>query len=335
MTLQEWIGLELNIHRSMIVGRETRLVGEDVFIIGMQTSYDEQSSYVEWGCDEEDTQGEPQEEPQEEQHEITTKLLLLYEYHDDSPDIVEDDDEYEEMTIRESLMADVEQSQNHTPGIPNITAFYVSGKKYHVSGISNIPLAEIDSHKAFWLLQEAFASKAIPKRWLDTDINDVWCAACDVEDSIYEVDWFEDKPDITVDLEEETLQRFVGARFTLGCGELDEPYKITVSDDPSGEFEVQLYGMSVIHEDTFDAGAILVIEYSAPEHLQMEFYRTEYLDGYCPEDGSGTPGFLFSDDEGSGHRFAFAGCVDEDFNGQVELELFSYYMHDNEAIWKE
>lgn len=313
MTLQEWIGLELDIHRSMVVGREIRLAGEDAFILGVQTSYDERSSYM-------------LEHDDEERHEITTKLVLLHECHEDSLDIDKDDDEYEELTIREHLMRDIEESQSHIPGICDISMFMISGKEYHVSGMSNVHLLEIGSHKVFWLLQEAFASRRIPKRWLEADLNDVWIAACDVEESIYEIDWNESDLDITVEMESETAQRYVGARFTIGCGELDEPYRIIISDHPCGEIEVQIHGISVVQADTFGECAALVIEYSASENLQMEFYRADYLDGSYSEDGRGIPGFLFSDDEENEHRFAFAGYVDKDFNDQVELELLSYGM---------
>ena len=81
-----------------------------------------------------------------------------------------------------------------------------------------------------------------------------------------------------------------------------------------------------LQADTFGECAALVIEYSASENLQMEFYRDDYLDGSYSEEGRGIPGFLFSDDEENEHRFAFAGYVDKDFNDQVELELLSYGM---------
>ena len=69
---------------------------------------------------------------------------------------------------------------------------------------------------------------------------------------------------------------------------------------------------------------ILAIEYEAPENLQMNFFRTDYLDAEQPDNEGGIFAMI-SDNQNSNVRYDYLGLVPDGFDETIEIELFSYY----------
>ena len=82
-------------------------------------------------------------------------------------------------------------------------------------------------------------------------------------------------------------------------------------------------------EEGEEAG--LFIEYEAPANLQMNFYRTDYLDASQSDNESGIFAMV-CDDHNSNVRYDHIGLIPNGFDESIEVELFSYYILEQEEL---
>ena len=134
-------------------------------------------------------------------------------------------------------------------------------------------------------------------------------------------------------MEKPDIEIFVGKKFQMHPGNDQEPIAITITD-PKGQLaEVVVHGLHVEvfpgWPDEEEEGIILAIEYEAPKNLQMNFFRTDYLDAEQPDNEGGIFAMI-SDNQNSNVRYDYLGLVPDGFDETIEIELFSYYIFEQD-----
>ena len=331
MDFKEWGILNLDIYRSKLIGWQVRIADQDALILCLQTSFNEDTSCVE--CDDEDG-----ETVLKETYERHTKLMILYaddseeDLSDEDEDEYEDDDEYEdeddedeELTIREEMMRDIEADPNDMKVITGIEAFCISGKRFDVYEMSN--RSDIDDYKIAKMLKDAICAGYVSDQWMKTEARSIQIAEFTVDDEIYQIDW-EDELEFSVEFEKPEPLRYVGEKFVCDHGPLKQPFCITINDPQLGLIEVKVYGLRAIYDEETSGRGFLFVEYEASKEIQMNFYKTEYLDGYYSGQGASVCAVLDSTEKYNSHRFCFVGRVEKGCHEPEEIELFSYYVEE-------
>jgi hypothetical protein len=81
---------------------------------------------------------------------------------------------------------------------------------------------------------------------------------------------------------------------------------------------------------------LVVLEYESENNVQLNFYSKEYLDKKPVHKNSSSTMFFKSDNELGTNGFKSRVCmikpVEKDFNGSIDVELFSWYMEIPEEI---
>ena len=69
---------------------------------------------------------------------------------------------------------------------------------------------------------------------------------------------------------------------------------------------------------------VLMLEYEAPQNIAPHFYSSEYLNDEAGCGRSGVCVYGFAEEQNSRYEFIRNMDDDEDYDGKIEIELFSY-----------
>ena len=314
MNLRELIDYKLDIKREEPIGRELKIADKPVLLLGLQEVRNEDAYYdrLENGSD-------------SEEDEYITILYILYE---DDPDEENWEEEIEEPVTRRQLrMEDIETP--YQPQVSSVEVFVADGKRFPVSGMANGQVDGLLSYHQGHMINRVAKAGVIPDNWLDIDEQRLWCCEYRLDSEAFGAEWNNKECSIDVIMEKPDIEFFIGKKFFMSPGHNPEPIRITFKDPNDQMVDVDVHGLQVEvfpgWSDEEDEENVLIIKYEAPENLQMNFYRTEYLDEEQHDDEGGIFA-MTSDDQNSNIRYDYLGLVPDGFDETVEIELFSYYI---------
>jgi len=314
MNLRRLIDYKLDIKREKPIGRELKIADKPVLLLGLQEVRNEDAYYdrLENGSD-------------SEEDEYITILYILYE---DDPDEENWEEEIEEPVTRRQLrMEDIETP--YQPQVSSVEVFVADGKRFPVSGMANGQVDGLLSYHQGHMINRVAKAGVIPDNWLDIDEQRLWCCEYRLDSEAFGAEWNNKECSIDVIMEKPDIEFFIGKKFFMSPGHNPEPIRITFKDPNDQMVDVDVHGLQVEvfpgWSDEEDEENVLIIKYEAPENLQMNFYRTEYLDEEQHDDEGGIFA-MTSDDQNSNIRYDYLGLVPDGFDETVEIELFSYYI---------
>lgn len=314
MNLRRLIDYKLDIKREEPIGRELKIADKPVLLLGLQEVRNEDAYYdrLENGSD-------------SEEDEYITILYILYE---DDPDEENWEEEIEEPVTRRQLrMEDIETP--YQPQVSSVEIFVADGKRFPVSGMANGQVDGLLSYHQGHMINRVAKAGVIPDNWLDIDEQRLWCCEYRLDSEAFGAEWNNKECSIDVIMEKPDIEFFIGKKFFMSPGHNPEPIRITFKDPNDQMVDVDVHGLQVEvfpgWSDEEDEENVLIIKYEAPENLQMNFYRTEYLDEEQHDDEGGIFA-MTSDDQNSNIRYDYLGLVPDGFDETVEIELFSYYI---------
>ena len=314
MNLRELIDYKLDIKKEKLIGRELMIADKPVLLLGLQEVRNEDAYYyrLENGSD-------------SEEDEYITILYILYEDEPEDEDWYDDEIE-EPVTRRQLKMEDIETP--YQPQVSGVEVFLAGDKSFPVSGMTNGQVWEFFSYHQGHMISSAAKAGVIPDNWLDIDEQRLWCCEYRLDSEAFGAEWNDKECSIDVIMEKPDIEIFVGKKFQMHPGNDQEPIAITITD-PKGQLaEVVVHGLHVEvfpgWPDEEEEEIILAIEYEAPENLQMNFFRTDYLDAEQPDNEGGIFAMI-SDNQNSNVRYDYLGLVPDGFDETIEIELFSYY----------
>ena len=314
MNLRRLIDYKLDIKREEPIGRELKIADKPVLLLGLQEVRNEDAYYdrLENGSD-------------SEEDEYITILYILYE---DDPDEENWEEEIEEPVTRHQLrMEDIETP--YQPQVSSVEVFVADGKRFPVSGMANGQVDGLLSYHQGHMINRVAKAGVIPDNWLDIDEQRLWCCEYRLDSEAFGAEWNNKECSIDVIMEKPDIEFFIGKKFFMSPGHNPEPIRITFKDPNDQMVDVDVHGLQVEvfpgWSDEEDEENVLIIKYEAPENLQMNFYRTEYLDEEQHDDEGGIFA-MTSDDQNSNIRYDYLGLVPDGFDETVEIELFSYYI---------
>ena len=315
MNLRELIDYKLDIKKEKLIGRELMIADKPVLLLGLQEVRNEDAYYdrLENGSD-------------SEEDEYITILYVLYEDEPEDEDWYEDEIE-EPVTRRQLRMEDIETP--YQPQVSSVEVFVVDGKRFPASGMTNGQVWDFFSYHQGHIISSAAKAGRIPGHWLDINEQRLWCCEYRLDTEAFEAEWNDKECSIDVIMEKPDIEFFIGKKFFMSPGHNPEPIRITFKDPNDQMVDVDVHGLQVEvfpgWSDEEDEENVLIIKYEAPENLQMNFYRTEYLDEEQHDDEGGIFA-MTSDDQNSNIRYDYLGLVPDGFDETVEIELFSYYI---------
>ena len=314
MNLRRLFDYKLDIKREEPIGRELKIADKPVLLLGLQEVRNEDAYYdrLENGSD-------------SEEDEYITILYILYE---DDPDEENWEEEIEEPVTRRQLrMEDIETP--YQPQVSSVEVFVADGKRFPVSGMANGQVDGLLSYHQGHMINRVAKAGVIPDNWLDIDEQRLWCCEYRLDSEAFGAEWNDKECSIDVIMEKPDIEFFIGKKFFMSPGHNPEPIRITFKDPNDQMVDVDVHGLQVEvfpgWSDEEDEENVLIIKYEAPENLQMNFYRTEYLDEEQHDDEGGIFA-MTSDDQNSNIRYDYLGLVPDGFDETVEIELFSYYI---------
>lgn len=314
MNLRRLFDYKLDIKREEPIGRELKIADKPVLLLGLQEVRNEDAYYdrLENGSD-------------SEEDEYITILYILYE---DDPDEENWEEEIEEPVTRRQLrMEDIETP--YQPQVSSVEVFVADGKRFPVSGMANGQVDGLLSYHQGHMINRVAKAGVIPDNWLDIDEQRLWCCEYRLDSEAFGAEWNNKECSIDVIMEKPDIEFFIGKKFFMSPGHNPEPIRITFKDPNDQMVDVDVHGLQVEvfpgWSDEEDEENVLIIKYEAPENLQMNFYRTEYLDEEQHDDEGGIFA-MTSDDQNSNIRYDYLGLVPDGFDETVEIELFSYYI---------
>lgn len=314
MNLRRLIDYKLDIKREEPIGRELKIADKPVLLLGLQEVRNEDAYYdrLENGSD-------------SEEDEYITILYILYE---DDPDEENWEEEIEEPVTRRQLrMEDIETP--YQPQVSSVEVFVADGKRFPVSGMANGQVDGLLSYHQGHMINRVAKAGVIPDNWLDIDEQRLWCCEYRLDSEAFGAEWNNKECSIDVIMEKPDIEFFIGKKFFMSPGHNPKPIRITFKDPNDQMVDVDVHGLQVEvfpgWSDEEDEENVLIIKYEAPESLQMNFYRTEYLDEEQHDDEGGIFA-MTSDDQNSNIRYDYLGLVPDGFDETVEIELFSYYI---------
>lgn len=253
---------------------------------------------------------------------------LLYILYEDDPDEENWEEEIEEPVTRRQLrMEDIETP--YQPQVSSVEVFVADGKRFPVSGMANGQVDGLLSYHQGHMINRVAKAGVIPDNWLDIDEQRLWCCEYRLDSEAFGAEWNNKECSIDVIMEKPDIEFFIGKKFFMSPGHNPEPIRITFKDPNDQMVDVDVHGLQVEvfpgWSDEEDEENVLIIKYEAPENLQMNFYRTEYLDEEQHDDEGGIFA-MTSDDQNSNIRYDYLGLVPDGFDETVEIELFSYYI---------
>ena len=314
MNLRRLIDYKLDIKREEPIGRELKVADKPVLLLGLQEVRNEDAYYdrLENGSD-------------SEEDEYITILYILYE--DDPDEEIWEEEIEEPVTRRQLRMEDIETP--YQPQVSSVEVFVADGKRFPVSGMANGQVDGLLSYHQGHMINRVAKAGVIPDNWLDIDEQRLWCCEYRLDSEAFGAEWNNKECSIDVIMEKPDIEFFIGKKFFMSPGHNPEPIRITFKDPNDQMVDVDVHGLQVEvfpgWSDEEDEENVLIIKYEAPENLQMNFYRTEYLDEEQPDDEGGIFG-MTSDNQNSNVRYDYLGLVPDGFDETVEIELFSYYI---------
>lgn len=318
MNLRELLDYKLSIKRERLIGRELMIADKPVLMLGLQEVLNEDYYYsrLENGLD-------------SDEEEFHTILYLLYE--DEPEDEVWEEEFEEPITRRQLRMEDIETPQ--TQQVSEVEVFHVGEKSYSVFGMTNGQMLEDFSYHKGHMLSGAAEAGMISGNWLAVDERRLWCCEYILDEEAFNADWDDVSCLVDVILEKPLIEIPVGECFLISPGRDQKPITITIAD-PKGQLaEVIIYGLrtEMIPGWSDEEGweNHLFIEYEAPESLQMNFFRADYLDAEQPDNEGGVFA-MGSDAHNSRIRYDYIDSVPAGFDEPIEVELFSYYIVDQD-----
>ena len=267
MNLRRLIDYKLDIKREEPIGRELKIADKPVLLLGLQEVRNEDAYYdrLENGSD-------------SEEDEYITILYILYE---DDPDEENWEEKIEEPVTRRQLrMEDIETP--YQPQVSSVEVFVADGKRFPVSGMANGQVDGLLSYHQGHMINRVAKAGVIPDNWLDIDEQRLWCCEYRLDSEAFGAEWNNKECSIDVIMEKPDIEFFIGKKFFMSPGHNPEPIRITFKDPNDQMVDVDVHGLQVEvfpgWSDEEDEENVLIIKYEAPENLQMNFYRTEYLD---------------------------------------------------------
>ena len=321
MNLRELIDYQLYIKREKPIGREIVIADQTVLILGLQEVRNDDYFYERL---------ENSSDPEEEEYH--TVLYILYE---DEPDDEDWEDEIEEPVTRRQLrMEEIEAP--YEPLVSGVEEFLVEGKHFPICGMSN-GQEECISYHSGHMISTAAKAKMLPVHWLDIDERRLWCCEYRLAAEAFDAEWDDTDNTIEVIMEKPDIEVFVGKKFLMHPGQNQEPVTITITiKAPNNQLtDVTVHGLQVettrgLFDDENKNMHDLFIRYEAPANLHMNFYRTDYLDAEQPDD-EGCIFAMISDEQSPNIRYDYLGLVPDGFNETIEIELFSYYILEEDS----
>ena len=314
MNLRRLIDYKLDIKREEPIGRELKIADKPVLLLGLQEVRNEDAYYdrLENGSDSEEDE----------------YITILYIFYEDDPDEENWEEEIEEPVTRRQLrMEDIETP--YQPQVSSVEVFVADGKRFPVSGMANGQVDGLLSYHQGHMINRVAKAGVIPDNWLDIDEQRLWCCEYRLDSEAFGAEWNDKECSIDVIMEKPDIEFFIGKKFFMSPGHNPEPIRITFKDPNDQMVDVDVHGLQVEvfpgWSDEEDEENVLIIKYEAPENLQMNFYRTEYLDEEQHDDEGGIFA-MTSDDQNSNIRYDYLGLVPGGFDETVEIELFSYYI---------
>ena len=314
MNLRRLIDYKLDIKREEPIGRELKIADKPVLLLGLQEVRNEDAYYdrLENGSDSEEDE----------------YITILYIFYEDDPDEENWEEEIEEPVTRRQLrMEDIETP--YQPQVSSVEVFVADGKRFPVSGMANGQVDGLLSYHQGHMINRVAKAGVIPDNWLDIDEQRLWCCEYRLDSEAFGAEWNNKECSIDVIMEKPDIEFFIGKKFFMSPGHNPEPIRITFKDPNDQMVDVDVHGLQVEvfpgWSDEEDEENVLIIKYEAPENLQMNFYRTEYLDEEQHDDEGGIFA-MTSDDQNSNIRYDYLGLVPDGFDETVEIELFSYYI---------
>ena len=314
MNLRRLIDYKLDIKREEPIGRELKIADKPVLLLGLQEVRNEDAYYdrLENGSDSEEDE----------------YITILYIFYEDDPDEENWEEEIEEPVTRRQLrMEDIETP--YQPQVSSVEVFVADGKRFPVSGMANGQVDGLLSYHQGHMINSVAKAGVIPDNWLDIDEQRLWCCEYRLDSEAFGAEWNDKECSIDVIMEKPDIEFFIGKKFFMSPGHNPEPIRITFKDPNDQMVDVDVHGLQVEvfpgWSDEEDEENVLIIKYEAPENLQMNFYRTEYLDEEQHDDEGGIFA-MTSDDQNSNIRYDYLGLVPGGFDETVEIELFSYYI---------
>jgi len=314
MNLRRLIDYKLDIKREKPIGRELKIADKPVLLLGLQEVRNEDAYYdrLENGSDSEEDE----------------YITILYIFYEDDPDEENWEEEIEEPVTRRQLrMEDIETP--YQPQVSSVEVFVADGKRFPVSGMANGQVDGLLSYHQGHMINSVAKAGVIPDNWLDIDEQRLWCCEYRLDSEAFGAEWNNKECSIDVIMEKPDIEFFIGKKFFMSPGHNPEPIRITFKDPNDQMVDVDVHGLQVEvfpgWSDEEDEENVLIIKYEAPENLQMNFYRTEYLDEEQHDDEGGIFA-MTSDDQNSNIRYDYLGLVPGGFDETVEIELFSYYI---------
>ena len=314
MNLRRLFDYKLDIKREEPIGRELKIADKPVLLLGLQEVRNEDAYYdrLENGSD-------------SEEDEYITILYILYE--DDPDEEIWEEEIEEPVTRRQLRMEDIETP--YQPQVSSVEVFVADGKRFPFSGMANGQVDGLLSYHQGHMINRVAKAGVIPDNWLDIDEQRLWCCEYRLDSEAFGAEWNNKECSIDVIMEKPDIEFFIGKKFFMSPGHNPEPIRITFKDPNDQMVDVDVHGLQVEvfpgWSDEEDEENVLIIKYEAPENLQMNFYRTEYLDEEQHDDEGGIFA-MTSDDQNSNIRYDYLGLVPDGFDETVEIELFSYYI---------
>ncbi len=315
MKLVDLISNEVNLKSEQLIGREVTLMGEQVLLVAIQdlSAFDEEENCY---CDK-------------------VNLMVLHEEPDEWD---EDEEEYEndEPTLREEL---TEMMDCGEPTLSDVCALRVYGMEYDVYDVSESWVGEQPYHQAA-TLKRALNAGVIPVKWQEKDADELYLIEYSVQRDMLDLNWNVDIMPIDAGFEAGSDELPVGQVLRLPCGRLEEPLAFQMETPQSGPIDVKIYGTflldvwkdaPMIGLDREDLEMIceedeklLAIEYSveADVAVALNFYTTSQLDAPADEE---RPALMLGTED---HELRMLEVVPGDFDGEVEVELFSIEIFD-------
>ena len=313
MNLRELNDYKLDIKREKLIGRELMIADKPVLILGLQEVRNEDAYYdrLENGSD-------------SEEDEYITILYILYE---DDPDDEEWEEKIEEPVTRRQLrMEDIETPYH--PQVSGVEVFVADGKCFPISGMTNGQVDDLFPYHQGHIINSAAKAGVIPDHWRAVDERRLWCCEYRLDSEAFGTEWNDKECSIDVIMEKPDVEIFVGKKFFMSPGHNPAPIRITFKDPNDQMVDVDVHGLQVEvfpgWSDEEDEENVLIIKYEAPENLQMNVFRTDYLDAEQPDNEGGIFAMI-SESQNATIRYDYLGLVPDGFDETIEIELFSYY----------
>jgi len=318
MIFKDYIKYEIDILREKVIGSEVTIADTPVLILGIQECQNESVYY-----DSQEGVVDP-DEPE--------KYAFLYLLYEDEPDELDWDEEMDleedpegNWTRRQAKMEVF--SEPHVPHVADIEAFLINNEQIPTRGMSNGTIVDISYQEGHMISNAAKAGK-ISENWLEIDEQRLWCAAYRLDVDAFDANWACDNSAFDVIMEKQAVEVYVGEKFVLHPGDEQELVTVAIVDSKGHEEKVTVRGLHVETipgwpDEDGEEKHILCLQYEAPPNLQMNFFRTEYLDTELTDHEGGVFAMIVEGEEKK-TRYEYLDYVPKDYNEPTEIELFSY-----------